>query len=129
MAMIKCPECGSDVSDKAASCPHCGYAVASNRSDGNIRVKITLIYNWPQKVVISSNESVLWEGNAGQTAEFFLKKPTSVHIKYHLGMEGYPMECDALIDPSKGKRYQIQISPGFFKPKICLNRVDVIDSD
>ena len=25
MALIKCPECGHDVSDTAASCPNCGY--------------------------------------------------------------------------------------------------------
>lgn len=25
MALIKCPECGKDVSDRANSCPHCGY--------------------------------------------------------------------------------------------------------
>ena len=25
MALIKCPECGKDVSDKAPICPHCGY--------------------------------------------------------------------------------------------------------
>lgn len=25
MAMIKCPECGKDISDKAKSCPNCGY--------------------------------------------------------------------------------------------------------
>lgn len=129
MAMIKCPECGHDVSDKAKSCPHCGFAVADNRPDGDIRVKVTDIYNYPQKVVISSSTRVLWEGHAGQTADFYLDKPTDVHIKYHLGMAGYPMECDGRIDPSKGKRYQIQTSPGFFKPKICLNRVDVIDSD
>ena len=24
MALIKCPECGKDVSDKAVRCPHCG---------------------------------------------------------------------------------------------------------
>lgn len=24
MALIKCPECGSEISDKAVSCPHCG---------------------------------------------------------------------------------------------------------
>jgi ribosomal protein L7/L12 len=27
MALIKCPECGHDVSDKAASCPKCGYPI------------------------------------------------------------------------------------------------------
>ena len=25
MALIKCPECDLQVSDKAISCPHCGY--------------------------------------------------------------------------------------------------------
>ena len=25
MAIIKCPECNKGISDKAVSCPHCGY--------------------------------------------------------------------------------------------------------
>ena len=25
MALIKCPECGNQISDKAESCPKCGY--------------------------------------------------------------------------------------------------------
>lgn len=24
MALIKCPECGKSISDKASKCPHCG---------------------------------------------------------------------------------------------------------
>jgi hypothetical protein len=27
MALIKCPECGKDVSDAAAACPHCGHPI------------------------------------------------------------------------------------------------------
>lgn len=27
MALIKCPECGNDVSDTAQSCPHCGAPI------------------------------------------------------------------------------------------------------
>ena len=27
MAMIKCPECGREISDKAASCPGCGVPI------------------------------------------------------------------------------------------------------
>lgn len=30
MAMIKCPECGNEISDKAFSCPKCGNPVSSN---------------------------------------------------------------------------------------------------
>ena len=29
MALIKCPECGREVSDKAVSCPQCGFPIAS----------------------------------------------------------------------------------------------------
>lgn len=27
MALIKCPECGKEISDKAEKCPHCGYPI------------------------------------------------------------------------------------------------------
>ena len=27
MALIKCPECGTEVSDKAAACPKCAYPI------------------------------------------------------------------------------------------------------
>ena len=26
MSMIKCPECGKNISDKAEKCPHCGIS-------------------------------------------------------------------------------------------------------
>lgn len=29
MALIKCPECGREVSDKATACPHCGFNIAN----------------------------------------------------------------------------------------------------
>ena len=27
MALVKCPECGKEISDKANSCPSCGYPI------------------------------------------------------------------------------------------------------
>lgn len=32
MALIKCPECGNDVSNKAPFCPHCGVPVSSREA-------------------------------------------------------------------------------------------------
>ena len=29
MALIKCPECGKEISDKATSCPNCGCPVSA----------------------------------------------------------------------------------------------------
>ena len=31
MALIKCPECNNEVSDKALNCPHCGYPLKKNK--------------------------------------------------------------------------------------------------
>ncbi len=31
MALIKCPECGKEISDKASACIHCGYPIANNQ--------------------------------------------------------------------------------------------------
>lgn len=31
MALIKCPECGQEISDTAKSCPHCGYKTKSRK--------------------------------------------------------------------------------------------------
>lgn len=42
MALINCPECGKEISDKAASCPNCGYEVngpALKKADENPRSK------------------------------------------------------------------------------------------
>lgn len=32
MALVKCPECGREISNKAASCPGCGYPMENNAS-------------------------------------------------------------------------------------------------
>lgn len=33
MALIRCPECGSQISDRAVSCPHCGYPLDLERKE------------------------------------------------------------------------------------------------
>lgn len=32
MAMIKCPECGHEISDKADKCPNCGNPIKKSKS-------------------------------------------------------------------------------------------------
>ena len=36
MALIKCPECGKKVSDKANACIHCGYPLNEQKEDFHI---------------------------------------------------------------------------------------------
>lgn len=47
MALIKCPECNSDISDKSAFCPQCGYPINGERQypgiDGPQKVELTSV--------------------------------------------------------------------------------------
>ena len=35
MAIISCPECKNEISDKAKSCPHCGFPLKSEKTKDN----------------------------------------------------------------------------------------------
>lgn len=35
MALIKCPECGREISDKAAYCPYCGFPISTGNNYNN----------------------------------------------------------------------------------------------
>jgi uncharacterized membrane protein YvbJ len=37
MAMIKCPECGTEVSDKADKCLKCAYPISGQLSEGKVQ--------------------------------------------------------------------------------------------
>ena len=42
MALIKCPECGRDISDAAAACPNCGFPLDRLKTEG-VRVVRTAV--------------------------------------------------------------------------------------
>ena len=91
MALIKCSECGKEVSDKAQSCPNCGCPIAASSPNGTVRIKLSPVkapsgFNGNQKASISANWKTLWEGQTGDVAELYFKGATSVVIKYHLSM-------------------------------------------
>lgn len=35
MALINCPECGAQISDKALTCPNCGHPMTASQKKGN----------------------------------------------------------------------------------------------
>lgn len=58
MAMIKCPECGKDISDKAAACPNCGCPISGATSDS---AKLTFSMA-SQRFLVSATVSVSLDG-------------------------------------------------------------------
>ena len=41
MALIKCPECGKEISDKSSACIHCGYPITDTAKKQNTVSSIT----------------------------------------------------------------------------------------
>lgn len=91
MALIKCPECTHEISDKAIQCPYCGYPLAKILASKRIHIDIDCNHEHAGETVwiFDSNESLLWKGEASQPAEFYideLGKHTYIKIKYSSGL-------------------------------------------
>ena len=41
MALIKCPECGKEISDKASQCIHCGYPLSQLPNNNNVDIQLS----------------------------------------------------------------------------------------
>lgn len=69
MALIKCPECGREISDKAASCPHCGFPIGLN---GGKRIENHTQY---QQSNISQQNIPYQPNMAAQPIRAYVHKP------------------------------------------------------
>lgn len=128
MAMIKCPECGNMVSDKAENCPKCGYPIAKLAPAGMVQIKLNS-FAGVQSASISAGGKTLWSGKTGQIAEIYFDRTTNVLISYSIGMYDAPGSCDGIIDPKRSKKYSVSSRPGLLTMKLTLQPVDVFDSD
>lgn len=115
MALITCPECGREISDKAVSCPHCGYPLQTPQAetvrapgysvllvvagDEAERIKVSEIFELPREVikekanrVLSSARPVLLvSGLPKEEAEAKIQQtPFPNHLK--LVLDGTPID-------------------------------------
>ena len=125
MALIKCPECGREVSDRAGNCPQCGFPLSSLRTDGIVTIKIANGLAGTVRVLDMSNSSVLWSGRSGQIARFSIEKPTTIGIIFALMNKP---EKGLTAEVRAGGRYEMAWRDGFFVGGYTINEVDVIDS-
>lgn len=64
MALIQCPECGSRISDKALSCPHCGFTASGETG----LVPISSLPPAPRRVAISIPDAAVFDDGTGLVA-------------------------------------------------------------
>ena len=117
MAMIKCAECGKDVSDRALQCPNCGVPIASQPKDVMIRFPVWQgqLLNNKCFVYAKADDSIIAEARQGETVTFECDKPIEVYVVVK-GSFGKP---EATVKP--GDRYNVGYR-GF--GKIYLEKVD-----
>ena len=86
MALIKCPECGKEVSDKAKMCINCGCPLEEMSSTGIVRIKMPNnivegfvgLFSSRRAEVTDSFGNPLWVGQHGDNASFTVDGPTDV---------------------------------------------------
>lgn len=131
MALIKCPECGQEVSDKAAACPRCASPILG----ANV-IKIRM--NLPDRIngragrkaeVVSSEGKVLWNRSRGQIAKIESEKEINAFVRMNTEIGGWFSSDSVTLVP--GKKYALSFSPATFfkKAKISIMEVDYIDAD
>lgn len=125
MALVKCPECGREVSDRAGVCPNCAFPLSSLRKDGTVSIKIANGLAGSVNIHELPSMNVLWSGKSGQIAKFEITQPTEIGIRWGIGKKFLP---GATICVEAGKKYELTMRQGFFTTGICINEVDVLDA-
>lgn len=133
MAIIKCIECGNEVSDKAKSCPKCGFPIEKLKKDGIVKIKmpptpatglIALMMSTSCQIKTIGTNKILWAGKYTQVAEFYLQEPVDVIITF--GSMSNPLK--ATIEPNT--RYNITQDIGMhWNATYVISKVEMIDAD
>ena len=121
MALIKCPECGREVSVAAKSCPQCGYPIAENNPVGEAIIKINLQGYWLNVVIYDEHDRESWRGKTGNVVRIPVDGPKTISLK------GRSISR-TVATVRAGEKYEFTGEDGFLGPRDTFRRVDVIDS-
>ncbi len=79
MALIQCPECGKQISDKASSCPGCGCPIASQPK--SIKVRALSDDRTVRAMVFSIKGVEVARVPIGAVATIYISEPTAIEVK------------------------------------------------
>lgn len=133
MALIKCPECGKEVSDRAANCIQCGFPLSSLRTDGEVMIKISSKLQGRCKVYDMKTRRVLWSGTTGEVAVFSIKEPTQVGVAWGVSVDRFDkIGSSTRATVKAGEKWEMTMeSTSLFWGAVeyKLRRVDSINSE
>ena len=120
MALIECPECGHQISDRAAFCPQCGYPINSSSSSyqsTDIEIPVRFFRKKSFNTAYAVNGSVIVDGitvgasNVGCDFEVMLTPGThNVVFTARNGFTNAEQTTTDTIDlPANARRVNVQI--------------------
>lgn len=112
MALIKCPECGTEVSDRAAVCVRCGCPINQAATYATIKFEQTYVVRYTCTVTCEGKE---YTCKQGESVQIPVSKPTSVQIR----ISGGNGSCTGTVLPN-GK-YNVTNGGGFFGTKPVMS--------
>ena len=115
MALINCPECNREVSDKARSCPSCGCPISV---DNLVKVKFPRgrqLINMGC-VVYDEDNNILAECKEGEVATFEISEETRIYVH----MNSMLGKASILAHP--GERFEVS----FRNFGIGISKVDIV---
>ena len=125
MAIINCPECGREVSDKALSCPHCGNPI-------NQKTEVPVVFKRESKFNGGAFKFVVYVdammvGKAGSGESFSVKLMQGNHqIDVEginpLGSVKHVKSC-AFEIPTDAKEVTVDLSFGFLGISIDISTI------
>ena len=132
MALIKCKECGKEISDRAKICPNCGCPLSDILKKGIVRIKMpnNIVQGWVglfssrDARIEDSKGNVLWEGKHGENAKFEIEEATEITI--YLG--GWANTVSGEVEPNK-KYSLVQDLGVHMLATFRMTEVDMIDAD
>lgn len=123
MALIQCPECGNQISDKAENCIHCGFPL--NKTQENLIISVK--YEGPiNKIVyyLYDENGILFDSVlAGEKKCFKIDKPITLILGHKRGSFVGSAVKDSkpfVIDPNRVTCLEASISPGYFNREYIL---------
>ena len=108
MTLISCPECGSEVSDKAPTCPRCGVPIASAPKDVLIHFDRAAGQLFNIGCTVSSDGTVVAKGKQGETLRIPCTEPMEIEVK----VKGWFGKPRLVVHP--GERYNTTPRRGGF---------------
>lgn len=128
MALIKCSECGKEVSDKASSCPNCGAPVESenNMQENSLKVGIEVAkdpntithYNCNIYDITNGNKIKIAQCKEEQSVIIECTENMLLQFDFDLRKEQYEVV--------PGKNYKVNFEKGLLTSKMFIEEVNSI---